>query len=484
MKLYFGGGEVPSHRKLLAANAVTHVSLSYFGLKRRLTLKRPWLVEEKFPAWQHVLVDSGAHSINKHAADYEGHEEEIVQFAAGYQDFVSLNIDRIDAFTEFDALPLGLDWMQKLRADFWDDYGDKFMPVWHAEYGLAELEQMSAKYKRIAILQTSLGERDLVPQLNLMASRRGTLFHGLAMTKPEIMREVQWDSVGSTSWISPMQFGDTQIWDANQLRRYPKAYKEESRREHRALFEHNGFDPDLIMADNIAEVARLTLWSWQQLLANMNQLQPSLSFAVSDDLTALTEDTSPPPEAVSVAPSAVQAPRSRQRVLLPGIQLVSPDEGPPQLESSGENLRRCDTCFLRERGCPQYEPGAACAYGIPPGLIKTAADIRALESALLAMQMERVTFMRMVEDLDGGFPDPNLSNELDRLTRMIKLQREGTADKFSLSINASRQPGESGVLGIFGQNVVDAQQIKAPTAADELIKQSVMADAYDITDKK
>ena len=479
MKLYFAGGEVPSHRKILAANNVTHVSLSYFGLKRRLTLKNPWLVDEKFPAWQHVMVDSGAHSVNKHAADYEGHEDELMESAAGYQDFIAANIDRIDSFTEFDALPLGLDWLQGQREKYAVAARDKLIVVWHAEYGLAALEQLAQRHKRIAILQTSLGERDLMPQLNLLASR-GTLFHGLAMTKPEIMREVRWDSVGSTSWISPMQFGDTQIWDNNQMRRYPKKYKEESRREHRALFARNGFNADLIMADDTAEVARLTLWSWQQLIEHMARVQSP----VSDDLSAMEVAPVSVLESVSVAPRAVQAPSSRERVLLPGISMTEPaDGGNPQLEISGDSLRRCDTCFLRDRGCPRYEPGAECAYKMPV-MIRTPSDVRALENALIDMQTQRVTFMRFVEDIEGGFPDPNLSTELDRLTRMIKLQREGSADKFSLSINASRQPGESGIIGsMFGTNVADAQTIKTPAAADELIKASVMADAYQVTEK-
>lgn len=485
MKLYLGGGEADSHRKLLVANNATHAYLSYFGLKRRLKLVKPWLVQEKFPDWMHVLVDSGAYSINKHATDYEGHEDEVVQFAAGYQDFISYNISRIDAFTEFDALPLGLDWIKKMRADFFDDFGEKFMPVWHAEYGLEELDQMSARYKRIAVLQTALGDRDLVPALNLMASRRGTLFHGLAMTKPAVMREVRWDSVGSTSWLSPMQFGDTQIWVNNQMRRYPKGYKEESRREHRALFERNGFDADKILADDIAEVAKLTLWSWQQVVENLNRLQPELGFAVSLDLADLKDSPSMPPQPPQRAPVAVQGQSRRDRILLPGISVIrhAEDDDAGHVEIRGDSLRQCDTCFLRERGCPGYQPGASCLYEIPIE-VKTPSQVKAVENALIAMQTQRVMFMRMVEDIEGGFPDPNLSTELDRLTRMIKVQREGSAEKFNLHINASRPAGTPGILDMFGSNVVAAQSIEKPTAADELIKESLMGDVYQVTDKK
>jgi hypothetical protein len=312
-----------------------------------------------------------------------------------------------------------------------------------------------------------------------MAARRGTLFHGLAMTKPAVMRQVRLDSVSSTSWLSPMQYGDTQIWVNNQLHRYPMKYKEESRREHAALFEHNGFDANKIIEDDIAEVAKLTLWSWQQVVDNLNRHEPE--YAVSADLSGLVDDTPPPPQPPSVAPVAVQGAPRRDRILLPGISVIHTDEA--QLEIRGDSLRQCDTCFLRDRGCPGYQPGAACLYEIPIE-VKSASQVKAVENALIAMQTQRVMFMRMVEDIEGGFPDPNLSTELDRLTRMIKVQREGSAEKFNLSINASRPSGTPGILDMFGSNVVAAQSIEKPTAADELIKESMMGEVYQVTDKK
>ena len=478
MRLYMGGGEIPSHRKTLAANGVTNVFMSYMGLRRRVKFARPWLIEDKFPANMRVLLDSGAYTVNRGIAEHDLDLDALVEIAAGYQDFISRNADRVDAFTEFDALPLGLDWLNTTRQDFYDDYGDKFMPVWHAEHGIDELERLASRYHRVGILQTSLGDRDLVPVLNLLAARRGTLLHGLAMTKPGLMREVRWDSVGSTSWVSPMQFGDTHIWLGTELKRYPKAYKDKARQEHEALFTREGFDAAKIQADDHQEVAKLTLWSWQQLMEDLNRHRPQTALSETESAQTLSpvlppQDGSGSAGAVSPAP-----PTARQRILLPGVTLARPDgEENAQLGVRGDNLRQCDTCILRDRGCPGYLAGAACVYEMPI-MVKTPSDIKALENAMIAMQTQRVMFMRMVEDLEGGHANPNLSNEVDRLTRMIKAQREGSADKFSLSINASRPAGES-VLGMFGQNVVDAQMIEAPSAADTLIKESMMGEVYE-----
>jgi hypothetical protein len=492
MKLYFGGAEVPSHKKTLEENGVTHVYLSYMGLRRRVKFKRPWLIKDKFPEHTHVLLESGTYTVNRGVGD-QLESSALVDLATAYMDFVSKNADRVDAFTEFDALALGRDWLNAMRTDFYDDYGDKFMPVWHAEYGIDELENMASKYRHIAILQTALGDRDLIPTLNLCAVRRGTLFHGLAMTKPDIMSSVRWDSVGSTSWISPMQFGDTQIWTGSKLQRYPKDYKEKGRTENRALIERLGLDADKILADDRNEVAKLTLWSWNQVVDDINRKNPDqysfgASLKINENLSPGNPDLTPAEAPVSLvgqpAPmTPLEPPTPRRRVLLPGVDLFQPEgQEHGQLNVRGDNLRRCDTCILRDRGCPGYQAGAECVYTLPI-MVKTVSDVQALEAGLISMQTQRVMFIRMQEDLEGGGVNVNLSSELDRLTRMIKLQREGRADRFNINISGSSKPGEPGILGsMFGSNVADAQQIEQPSAADSLIKESLMGQVYDITE--
>lgn len=461
MRLVYGGGEVPSHRRYLAGAGITDISMSYYGLMRRgVKFVKPWLVAEKFSDDVKVMLDGGAYTMNRKDVP----EETLLQVSTGYESFIQLNRERVEAVIEFDALALGLEWIRQRREDFYDDLGGLFIPVWHAEWGLEELERLAATYSRVGLAQTALGDRDLVPVLNTLAERRGTRLHGLAMTKTDIMREVRWDSVGSTSWVSPMQFGDTFVWTGHEMKRYPKAYKEQARKRHRTLFTTHGFDAEKIAADDPAEVAKLSLWSWEQLLDDINShRKPAAS--------------SPEPEPVLPvsAPEAGTGNIDRPRQLLPGINLVAPREGAqPELGVRGESLRQCNTCFLRDRGCPGFKAGANCLYELPIE-VKTKEQLRAVENGMIAMQTQRVMFMRMVEDIEGGFPDPNLSNEIDRLTRMIKAQRDGTAEKFNLNISATNRPGELGALSrIFGDKVAEAQAIDAPRPVDEMIRATEM----------
>jgi hypothetical protein len=290
-----------------------------------------------------------------------------------------------------------------------------------------------------------------------------------------------------------MQFGDTQIWTGSKLQRYPKDYKEKGRSENRALIEGLGLDADKILADDRNEVAKLTLWSWQQVVDDINRKSPDqysfgASLKVNEQLTPGNPDLEPPgatltPVGQPAPMTPLTPPAARKRVLLPGVDLFPPDgQEHGQLSLRGDNLRRCDTCILRDRGCPGYEAGAECLYTLPI-MIKTVADVQQLESGLISMQTQRVMFMRMQEDLEGGGANERFSSELDRLTRMIKLQREGRADRFNINISGSSKPGEPGILGsMFGSNVAAAQTIETPSAADTMIKESLMGSVYDITE--
>ena len=114
MKLYFGGGETGSHRKLLEENGAHDISLSYIGLRRK-AFKRPWKLADHFEPESSILIDSGAYSLNKKKPDelvnVKGAEPELIPvteaaevLSAGYLAFAKLNINRAELVTEFDAL--------------------------------------------------------------------------------------------------------------------------------------------------------------------------------------------------------------------------------------------------------------------------------------------------------------------------------------------------------------------------------------------
>src|SRR5262249_28206897 len=163
-----------------------------------------------------------------------------------------------------------------------------------------------------------------------------------AMTQKEAMAGLPWDSVGSTSWLAPGQWGETHIWVGNELKRYPVKYKESSRKRHRTAITDAGFDAVAIARDatdegtseDRTELLRLSLWSWSQFVDHINERAES----VADE----------PERTVRGAPREVELVR-RDKVLLPVLALstATVEEGTeePQVESTATNLMRCNNCY-------------------------------------------------------------------------------------------------------------------------------------------
>lgn len=493
MKLFYSGNEIPTHRTLLNARGVENVALSWMGLRRRTKFTKPWLVKEKFGLSQNVFLDSGAYTVNSHPDEYD--EDELIGLANDYMTFVSQNIDDLYMVSEFDARALGKDQLAAFREDFYDDLPpEKFMPIWNVEEGLAELDSLSRNYERVGISQSYLGDRNLAPVLNSLVQKYGTRLHGMAMTKPEVMQAVKWDTVASTSWLSPAQFGDTIVWTGNELKRYPKKYKEQARKRHRTLFTANGFDADAIANDDPKEILHLSIWSWQQVEESINRKKGEVVTHVDfgnnngnvqldseavDNLPAKTHNSLPTlrqRDPAEIRPLPVMG-ITYQKDRYKDEHGILQEEDVPVINIRSESARICDSCFLASK-CPMFEPGANCAYNIPIE-IKTKDQVQALFNALVEMQAQRVLFMKMVEDQEGGYVDANLSNEIDRLKKLIESKNEMEREGFSLKIEASGQMGKAGVLSrIFGDETgAAARALPAPQKVDNLIEETGVFDA-------
>jgi hypothetical protein len=80
---------------------------------------------------------------------------------------------------------------------------------------------------------------------------------------------------------------------------------------------------------------------------------------------------------------------------------------------------------------------------------------------MLEMQTQRVMFMRFAEEAEGGYADPNLTKEVNLLTKMITEYEEAEREGFSMSVNirGSGQAAEGGMMSrIFGDKV--GQQVQ------------------------
>lgn len=474
MKLFYGGAEIPSWRQMLIDQNVPAVSLSYLGLTRR---GQNYSLKNMFPEFQQVFLDSGGYTYNKHKERYEF--EDALEMAAQYMDFVKANIQYVSLVSEFDAIQLGSEYINRFREDFYNTLPpDKYMPIWHPSDGNNELERLCSEYSVVGVSQSDIhGDTSKIPIFNSYVQRYSVRLHGVGITSKKLLEAVKWDSVSSTSWLSPTMYGDTFIWEGGKnLKRYPKDYKEKSRKSHASYFMLQGFDKDKILADDSKEVLRLSLWSWQNYIKTISG-ESVVTLYTGNENGVLEENTSTEVDTLNHG-TGISSITSRPYQPLPIMQNILKEEQGlededaterPHLIIRSESMRVCDTCFLRDK-CPGFQPNSTCLYNIPIE-IRTRDQLRSLHDALLEMQTHRVLFMKMAEDLGGGYVDPNLSSEIDRLNRMIKAKTDTDRSTFAMTVTASETPQGPGIFDkMFGTDAASKlRQLEQPANADTII---------------
>ena len=472
MKIIFSGTEVGSNRTLLEGLGVTYMGINYYNLRKRgLPKTKLWLINEHFQPEVNVFIESGARQAEKNGLS----KEELADLAADYQEFLVNNADRAFAFQEFDSLILGKNWIEKQRPFFSND--PKLWVVWHQEYGIHELLEMSAKYKNIMIPSDEIDAVTNLAALTRSYSRQyGTQFHALSCAKPDNLRQIPFATSTTLSWLSPMRRGETIIWDGKKIVRYPKRMKDQARPRYKNIVEGAGLNYFDFVADTTLEATRVAVWSYKKLEESMDKKSPNFHIIeggreenLSDNsdllITGLmgfessgSDNSDIEVRKVSAQEVIQREPDEIQNLPVFGFKLktvVETDENGkdvlkdvPVVHTQQSSLRQCNTCFVAAN-CPAFKPDNACAFNLPVE-VKTKDQLKALLTAIIEMQGQRVAFMRFAEEMNGGYADPNLSQEIDRLLKLVGNVNEMDQNKEFIQITASRQSSGGVLSAIFG----------------------------------
>jgi hypothetical protein len=123
----------------------------------------------------------------------------------------------------------------------------------------------------------------------------------------------------------------------------------------------------------------------------------------------------------------------------------------------------CDTCYLSDK-CSQYKARATCS--IDWGFNIEDSSPQKILDKLIELQQERISIARSAELMDGGIPDQNLSNEIDRLTNLLAARADLDTDRFSLKVEGTAKGNGGGILaslfGGLGGAKNEQQMIEAP----------------------
>ena len=146
----------------------------------------------------------------------------------------------------------------------------------------------------------------------------------------------------------------------------------------------------------------------------------------------------------------------------------------PVVQSNGVSLRNCNTCFVASN-CPAFKPDTTCAFNLPVE-VRTKEQLKALLTAIIEMQGQRVAFMRFQEELNGGYADPNVSQEMDRLFKLVKSVKELEENKEFIRITAERQSSGGVLSAIFGDRAAALREMEQPLNEEQttmVIRQSI-----------
>jgi hypothetical protein len=495
MRIIFLGAEVGSNRTLLESMNATAMGVSFARMvKRGMPKTKSWLVSERFDPQVRVVAFPGVSETKSMSAG------ELEEFAANYQDWVVQNIERLDGFVEFDPPQLGADWVRQQRG-FWLDAGDKFWPVWNPEHGQAELLRMAMDFSDVAISGSTIDQQvGLSGRTQAISAAQHTRWHGLAVASPDNLRQVPLTTASTLSWASPMMRGETIVWDGMGLKRYPKKMKDQARPRYKRIIDQAGLDYDAIIADDAKEVTRLAIWSYQRLeeqmakrpfqvidgdgekhVGNSEVLDPEIAGMLFDDVDNKDVDVRNPQ-------SRIPAPRTAsERAFLPVLDVgtktivETSDDGRetlrevPILASNATSLRQCNTCFVASN-CPAYKPNSECAFSLPVE-VKTKDQLKALLNAIIEMQGSRVAFARFTEELNGGYPDPNVSQEIDRLFNLVEQLKKLEDNKEFVRMTFERQGGAGVLSSIFGDRAQVLKELDGgglnEEASTQIIRQSL-----------
>jgi hypothetical protein len=480
MNLIFSGVEVGSNRTLLEGMKVESMGLNYWGLRKRgLPKTKIWLISEHFEPEAKVYIESGASQADKAGLS----RQELLDLAADYQEFLVNNADRAEAFLEFDSQVLGQEWIAQQRSFFSND--PKLWVVWHESDGISNLQALAKSYSNIAIPNDTIESvKNLASLTRTLQRSHGTAFHAIGCAKPDNLRQVPFSTASTLSWLSPMRRGETIVWDGTKLNRYPKRMKDQARPRYKAMVEKAGLDYSEFIADSTLESTRVAVWSYKRLEESMDKKTPDLHI-IDGGKNAQVSDNSDTPlmsglmemmggasdnsdlEVRKNEPTKLveRDPEEMQNLPVFGVKMktvVETDEEGrdvlkevPVINNQQSSLRQCNTCFVASN-CPAFKPENMCAFNLPIE-VKTKDQLKALLTAIIEMQGQRVAFMRFAEEMNGGYADPNLSQEIDRLYKLVGQVKEMETNKEFIQITAQRQSAGGVLSAIFGDR---AQALK------------------------
>lgn len=352
--LYLSGSETPVWRTELTQGGALHVALSFFSALDRMPKTKPWLLDEQYPEGCEILVDAGAFSASKRPImDPQGYHDKYTHWLMGNEES---NISRLSLVMEYAPPHFPLESVKDWREHFWEVHvpREKFIPIWHEEYGLEHLESMCTRYAHVGIKKPS--SRLIEGRLRSLITTHGIKLHGVGLNTPIDMSKLPYSSVHSMVWLNPTKTSALHIWAQNRMNIYLGKDVDNALKRHEQDIIDAGFNPDGFKGEH-RELVRYTIWAWAQYEADMCERRERTGGGVISAIRG-GADTSPILNSGEISAQQSNLPVVRgEPKIFPGMEIrskkVQVEEGEdprfvpvPVLKESG--LRGCNACLVPE----------------------------------------------------------------------------------------------------------------------------------------
>lgn len=436
MRIYFSGCEVPAHRSVLGAAGAKRYAFNVTALYARLPKKAEWNLDKVVAADVGVLLycDPTDTDYDKYAGFIHEH---------GYRAQLIVVPPLVEISWEANLLPL-------------------LVPIWTGEPEHLEFLKDS-DYQQFCVPDSLAQDTKLIAKARSFA-HRWKMKTVLLSSNATAIEAGRWDAVVISSWLSVQRYGEFQVWDGRKVLRLDTVHKDAALLQNRGHIEALDTDFEAIKRWDKRAASVLAVRSWLQLetrqggaIATISgrDLHPSEQGGVESGVDRTTDER---PKAELLV---------RDTELLPGVQLVEFTEELQDGDGSknlithnklvldtSSNMRRCNNCKLSSV-CPKYEPNHNCAFTIPVE-IRSKDQLASTLNSVIEMQLQRVMFAYMSEQMEGVGLDPLVSLEFERLLKMVERIKNISDNRDVLRFEMTAKAEAGTMQQLFGSAAAEA----------------------------
>lgn len=395
------------------------------------------------------MTDSGAFSFlndknfDPQAFDWVGYLHEYVDWLEANKEYIfsACNLD-VDYYVGHDEV---VRWNKKFFEPLGKDINVIYVshPNATGKGELDVLKEYCKQYDYVAVNERMAKQASAIYQ---MAKQTKTAIHGLAWTKPTILKDFPFFSVDSSSWVNYQKYGATPVWDGRNFTQYDKDNKDIRKtlrnqcnkygiKEYEFVNEKNEADG----THNDDEGLTFSLRTWLDVFQDLKRyartkLTIDLKKMLDGKKTVFIEDNSTP------TPTKQQTAKKGSIMgALDDLDMDTTDANlvTYQVDDDGNEVALyekrdkktsimefihqsgdamvCNFCHIADK-CPKFKEDSTCAFDFAPASF-TESPLATIDM-LIKLQTERVQRAMFIEKMEGGMPNKTFATEMKLLNEL------------------------------------------------------------------